>query len=207
MPFVTLLICCQMKRATICESILYTVKPSIKSLLLLLLFLFSLTLIGHYFVTETVLGTLQLSSRLISWKSHVTSILKVRKPKLRQAQGHARNTQLGNDKAGIETKVYLIPKLLLSLILLPAFLFPPLFSYSSFPPLSQPQGRGGRVVRKETILVVQQSCPHPSSLNSDPDFFSGMGFPHLRGVRVSPQLQGKSGLLGSKPMTIILFLC
>lgn len=55
-----------MKRATICESILYTVKPSIKSLLLLLLFLFSLTLIGHYFVTETVLGTLQLSSRLIS---------------------------------------------------------------------------------------------------------------------------------------------
>ena len=123
------------------------------------------------FCDKTMLGTLYLSYHLASWKSHLTSILPFRKPKLRHAWGHARNTQLGNGKAGTETRVCLIQKLLPSLILLPAFLFPPLFSYSSsfLPPSPKVETR--KVKKRDAIGSLYNShVPCPSFLNSDPDF-------------------------------------
>ena len=120
---------------------------------------------------KPMLGTLYLSYYLVSWKSHLTSILQVRKPKLRHAWDHARSTQLGNGKAGIETRVCLIPKLLLSLILLPAFLFPPLFSYSSsfLPPSPKVEMR--KVKKRDVIGSLSNNhVPCPLFLNSDPGF-------------------------------------
>ena len=148
----------------------HTVKPSIKSCF----FPTSISLIPN--INWTLFCDKNYAWHLIfifsfSFMKIPPSILQVRKPKRRHAWDHARNTQLGNGKAGIETRVCLIPKLLLSLILLPAFLFPPLFSYSSsfLPPSPKVEMR--RVKKKDVIGSLSNNhVPCPLFLNSDPGF-------------------------------------